>query len=157
MSYSSEQLEDIDYYYKLKKQYKKSQDNSISKIMSNDNLTIADKEFELKVMNKCINCKSDGGTVFEETSSYLKAYCGANTKCDFTINVEKGDQRILLPDLLEKLRLSLEDKNQLIQLKIKHAIGSIDDNDALNNLSCKRASPKITACASIKEKAYFSK
>ena len=65
MSYSSEQLEDIDYYYKLKKQYKKSQDNSISKIMSNDNLTIADKRVRVKeVMNKCINCKSDGGTVF---------------------------------------------------------------------------------------------
>ena len=156
MSYSSEQLEDIDYYYKLKKQYKKSQDNSISKIMSNDNLTIADKRVRVKeVMNKCINCKSDGGTVFEETSSYLKAYCGANTKCDFTINVEKGDQRILLPDLLEKLRLSLEDqKTELIQLKIKHAIGSIDDNDALEQFELqKERLQKIThACASIEEK-----
>lgn len=156
MSYSSEVLEEIDNYYKLKRQYKISHQNSIAKIMSNENLTIADKRVRVKeLMNKCINCKSDGGTIFEETPNYLKAYCGANSKCDLNIEVDKGDQKILLPELLEKLRLSLEDqKTELIKLKIKHAIGSIDDDVALEEFEIKRERlQKIThACSSIEEK-----
>lgn len=156
MSYSSEVLEEIDNYYKLKKQYKNSQQSSIAKIMSNENLTIADKRVRVKeLMNKCINCKSDGGTIFEETHNYLKAYCGANQKCDLNIDVDKGDQKILLPELLEKLRLSLEDqKTELIKLKIKHAIGSIDDDVALEEFEIKRERlQKIThVCSSIEEK-----
>jgi hypothetical protein len=156
MSYSSEQLEEIDYYYKLKKQYKTIQNNSIAKIMSNDNLTIADKRVRVKeLMNKCINCKSDGGTIFEETNNYLKAFCGASSKCELDIEIDKGNKKILLPDLLEKLRLSLEnEKTELIKLKIKHAIGSIDDDNALEQFETRREKlEKITrACSSIEEK-----
>lgn len=156
MSYSSQQLADFDNYYKLKKQYKDKQNAAISRIMSNNSLTIADKRVRVKeLVNKCVNCKQPGGTIFEETNTYLKAQCGAETKCDLDINVPKGEPVVLLPNLLEKIRDALErEKTILIQIKISHALGSISDEEALQEFETRRERLQqlTTASSSVEEK-----
>lgn len=140
----SEQLEkEIDDYYKLKHEYNQKQNVNIAKIMSNNNLTMADKRARVKEMKvskqKCIRCNKEGGTLFEESATELNAVCNAEPKCDFNIKVVKGDAVILLPELLSRLRLRLEkEKNALMVLKIKHALEMISDDEAVQQFDEKQ-------------------
>jgi hypothetical protein len=119
-------------------------------------LTIADKRTRVKELKgKCIKCKKEGGTSFEETNTRLHAVCQAEPKCDFEININKGEPIILLPDLLAQLRLRLEnEKSALMELKINHALGNVSDDDAIQMFDDKQELFKrlTIAVSSLEEK-----
>jgi hypothetical protein len=134
MVFSEQLLEDINKYYKLKSEYEKKQQSKIDKIMSNTSLTIADKRGRVKEMiNKCVKCKGNGGTIFEETATRLHAVCNAEPKCDLNMEIYKGEPVILLPDLLRALRLKIEkEKVKMIELKMNHAMELMNDDTAVS-------------------------
>lgn len=154
--FSDELLEEIENYYKLKREYIQKQNTSIAKITSNKGLTLADKRERVKELkNKCVKCKGSGGTIFEETSTRLHAVCNAEPKCDLNIDINKGEPVILLPELLNKIRLKLEnEKVKLMEIKIKHALETISDDEALQMFEEKNEKFRrlTTASASLEEK-----
>lgn len=120
----SQQQEDIDNYYKLKSEYVDK-----NGIVS----TVIQLPAEQRVNFKCIKCKRPGGTIFEETPHILHAVCGADPKCDLDMSVRKTGPVVLMPVLLGLLRNKLEaEKTKLIELKIKHALGSVSDDDVIS-------------------------
>lgn len=126
-------IDEIEQYYKLKRELKGKQDTAIRKVMSNQSLSRADKRERVKeILNACIRCKNPGGTIFEETSTYLSVMCGAPEKCDLQFVVQKGEPVVLLPDLMKIMRQKFEEeKTKMITLKIQHALGYISDEEAV--------------------------
>lgn len=156
MVFSEQLVKDIDKYYKLKNEYIRKNNDSVAKILSNQGLTIADKRERVKEIKKrCVKCKREGGTLFQETNTKLYAICQVEPKCDFIIDINKGDPIILLPDLLTQLRFRLEsEKTSLMELKINHALGTISDDDAIQMFDEKQEMFKrlTIATSSIEEK-----
>lgn len=133
MSQSEGLIEEVEQYYKLKRELKGKQDTAIRKVMSNQSLSRADKRERVKeILNVCIRCKNPGGTIFEETSTYLSVMCGAAEKCDLQFVVQKGEPVVLLPDLMKIIKQKFEEeKTKMITLKIQHALGYISDEEAV--------------------------
>lgn len=124
--------EDIDKYYKMKKEYMNQKKKSV-----------------------CVNCKKPGGTIFEESPTHLRAFCGADRKCGLSIDINKGNPVIQLPTLLTALREKLEkEKSKMIELKIKHAIGAVTDDIVIQQFDVGREQLRklTTASAAIEEK-----
>lgn len=126
----AQQETDIDAYYKLKSKYT----DKFGSLAAMTGIP-ADK----RTQYKCIQCKKSGGTIFEETADILRATCGAEPKCDLNFVVNKNGPVILMPTLLNALREKLErEKTNLIELKIKHALGSVTDDEVLQQFESGR-------------------
>ena len=132
MSRVKEQESAIDNFYKLKHAYDTKYTNDVSKIMNNVSLSDADKKERVKaIVRKCINCKRAGGTIFEISSTSLRARCDAEPRCNLNIEIDKGRPVIDAPYLLEILKDDLElHKSRLMSIKIQHALEMINDEEA---------------------------
>ena len=69
----------------------------------------------------------------------LHAECGAEVKCDLNITVAKSGAVILMPELFRLLHKRVEDvKTSLIELKIRHALGAVTDDDVVKQFAEER-------------------
>lgn len=122
--------DETDAYYKLKQEYAEK---------NGPFSAIAGLPAEKRTAHKCLRCRKPGGNVFIEDNSVLRVECGADQKCDINVTVNKQGQVILMPDLLRALQKKTEEvKTSLIELKIKHAIGSITDDDVIQRFDASR-------------------
>lgn len=81
---------DVLNYYKLKQSYQHNIDMKKYSIFQNKTLSSNEKRERLKkIVKKCINCKKEGGTVFDESNGMLKAKCNNVTQCDLNINIKR--------------------------------------------------------------------
>jgi len=132
MSRVKEQVTEIDNFYKIKNTYDTKYANDVTKIMNNSSLSESDKRERVKqIVRKCVNCKRAGGTIFEISSTTLRARCNAEPRCNLNIEIDKGQPVVQAPYLLENLKDDLEvQKSNLVSVKIQHALEMIDDEEA---------------------------
>lgn len=81
---------DVLSYYKLKQTYQHNIDMKKYSINQNKTLSSSEKRERLKnIVKKCVNCKKNGGTLFDESNGMLKAKCNSDTPCDLNINIKR--------------------------------------------------------------------
>ena len=84
----------LDQVEKAKIENKNLYDRKIKKKLDvlKDNKALTNKEKHLIFSDqkkKCILCKKDGGTLFEDKNNILSAYCGAQSKCKLDIKIQR--------------------------------------------------------------------
>jgi hypothetical protein len=127
-------LDQIRDFYILKKRYEKYKESTKKKIIESDNLIDVKKRLLAKTKFKCINCKNEGGTIFEINNTNLKAFCGNKvTPCDLNINISKKKFTNLKDDLL-----TIEDninikKKEIILSKLNYIFKYIEEDKAVEN------------------------
>ena len=120
LSDNEKYLEKIREFYILKKKYDKYKESIKKKIIDSDNPIQIKKQILAKTKYKCINCKNEGGTIFEITENNLKAYCGnINSPCNININIEKKKFSNLKEDLINIENIISQKKKEIIFLKKK--------------------------------------
>ena len=83
--------DDIDNYYKLKSAYEDKLARQKKRIFKNETLSKKDKRLKLQQLKKqCINCKQNGGTLFNTDGEQLTAICGASEPCKLDIVIQRG-------------------------------------------------------------------
>lgn len=117
----SSQEQEQEAYYKLKQDY-----TDKNNLLPGAVIGMSEAK---RANTKCTACRRNGGVIFTETGDMLQAKCGADPACSLSISVKKDAQVVMIPWLLDSLRKRLEqEKTKLIQMKIQHALGSIDDD-----------------------------
>ena len=118
-------LEQLNEYYKLKKNYEESIENQKNIILYGQQykkLSIREKRYEYqKIKHKCINCKRPVGSVFsvkydnENMTRVLTAKCGDKVNpCPFNIIIQLGyfeNYSIVIKEIEDLIK---HDKNQII-------------------------------------------
>lgn len=133
----------INEYYKLKNKYETDILKQKKKIISNSNYSLKEKRREYKkLINKCINCKKPGGTIFttkydeESRTRILSAVCGVIADpCYLDIKINAGSFENV-ETVLKELENTIKDyKNKIINDKNKLLFGYITSEQALENFS----------------------
>tara|TARA_B100001093_G_scaffold496100_1_gene541328 strand:+ start:862 stop:1644 length:783 start_codon:yes stop_codon:yes gene_type:complete len=125
--------EAITQYYKLKEEYEDKINQNKLKIINNPILTLNEKEKKFKQIKKyCINCKSEGGTIFSNKDGILKAKCGNLSKpCGLNIEIKKG-KYVLSDDLVNNLQKKINNiKIEIIKIKLDFLFNYISESEAL--------------------------
>jgi hypothetical protein len=118
-------------YYKLKEKYEITLQKQKQKIMDTE-LSKKEKQARFKRLKiKCINCKKDGGTIFTNKNSTLKAVCGSEEPCNLNIELFKSN----CIDKQEELRLYADDLNKyktsIIMTKLDFLFGYSSEAETL--------------------------
>lgn len=117
----STQENETDAYYKLKSEYAEK-NNVLPGLLAN-------MPEGMRATHKCSKCRRQGGVVFQENAGELRATCGADPKCDLNMSVARTERVVMLPWLLSTLQARMEkEKTKLIELKIRHALGNVEDD-----------------------------
>lgn len=125
--------EAITQYYKLKEAYEDKINQNKLKIINNPVLTLNEKEKKFKQIKKhCINCKSEGGTIFSNKDGILRARCGNLSKpCGLNIEIKKG-KYILSDYLVNNLQNKINNiKIEIIKVKLDFLFNYISESEAL--------------------------
>ena len=79
-------------YYKLKSKYDSVYQKKVADLRKNKEYSTQQKRDKLaEFKNKCISCKSLGGTIFSQDGNILIAHCGSTHKpCKLNIRLQKG-------------------------------------------------------------------
>ena len=134
LSDNEKYLEKIREFYILKKKYDKYKESIKKKIIDSDNPIQIKKQILAKTKYKCINCKNEGGTVFEITENNLKAYCGnINSPCNININIEKKKFSNLKEDLINIENIISQKKKEIIFSKLNYLFKYIEEDKAVEN------------------------
>ena len=134
LSDNEKYLEKIREFYILKKKYEKYKKSIKKKIIDSDNPIQIKKQILAKTKYKCINCKNEGGTVFEITENNLKAYCGnINSPCNININIEKKKFSNLKEDLINIENIISQKKKDIIFSKLNYLFKYIEEDKAVEN------------------------
>lgn len=85
-------IEAIKEYYTLKKNYDLEINRKRKPIIRDTSLSILEKKKRIsKIQKKCINCKKQGGTIFSNKDSILRAVCGnTESPCNLNIEINRG-------------------------------------------------------------------
>ena len=127
-------LDQLRDFYILKKRYEKYKENIKKKIILSDNLIHVKKQLLAKTKFKCINCKNEGGTIFEINNNTLKAFCGNKVSpCDLNINITKKKFTNLKDDLLTIENNINEKKKEIILSKLNYIFKYIEEDKAVEN------------------------
>ncbi len=109
-------------YYKLKALYEDNINKQKQTILKSKTLSKSGKRNRFLLLKySCINCKKEGGTVFENKNGTLKAVCGHTEKpCKLNIEINKGKYANILD--LETYYLNLIEtvKTEIIQTKLNY-------------------------------------
>jgi hypothetical protein len=133
----------INEYYKLKSKYENANLKNKKKILNNNDLSLKDKKAEYKkLVNKCINCKRPGGTIFttkyndELRTRELNAVCGVVADpCYLDIKIHAGYFENI-SDVLKEMENNIKEaKNKVIDDKNKLLFGFITTEQALSRFS----------------------
>ena len=127
-------LEEIKEYYELKKKFAKQQEVYKSKIINSIDSIENKKKLYAKKKYICISCKKEGGTIFNESSTMLKATCG-NIKepCDLNIEIVKMKQQMLDDEFIDINNKIKDIKNKIISTKMDVIFNYIDEDKAVEN------------------------
>jgi hypothetical protein len=129
----AQMIEEINKYYKDKKDYEETITHEKKKLLKNDSLSTVDKRKRLKQMAfKCIKCKQKGGMIFTNENHILKAVCGSTTPCKYNIEINKG-KYTNLREILDIDSMIIDGiKEDIIYIKLKFLFKFIDQSEALN-------------------------
>ena len=109
----------INEYYKLKQKYDAQVHKKTDIIRNNTELTSREKHLlYTEQKKKCIVCKKDGGTIFEDKNNILSAICGAKSRCSLDIKIQRTKYSNLMRDVEFLKTLILESRKNIIQNKL---------------------------------------
>ena len=115
-------MDAITKYYKLKALYEDKINKQKQTILKSESLSKKGKRNRFLLLKyACINCKQEGGTIFENKKGTLKAVCGHTEKpCKLYIEINKGNYANILD--LETYYLNLIEtvKTEIIQTKLNY-------------------------------------
>ena len=119
-------------YYKLKQKYDESNNSQKEKIIKNKSLSDKEKRQKFKQLKeRCINCKSFGGTIFSNEGRTLRAVCGSSTPCTLNIEIHKG-RYMNIREVGEKYLNEINNlKVQIIETKLNLLFGYTEEAEVL--------------------------
>lgn len=123
-------LDEIEYYYKLKKKYDMQKSSYINKLITSEdtNYEVKKKLFS-KFKTKCVNCGKDGGTIFKETNVMLHAVCGNTLKpCNLNLKIVKLNSVYLDKELINVSKKMRHLKELIISTKLDYIFKYIDED-----------------------------
>ena len=141
-TFSSSQVnmeKEINDFYKLKAKYDEKISKIKQKIKNKNTLTKKDKQKEFRnIQFKCVNCNRQGGTLFEIKKNKLSALCGASSKCDLNISIDKKTYyniRNEKADVEEEINLL---KIYIIKTKLDFLFNYIEESEAIKEFSIQK-------------------
>ena len=124
---------DLKEYYKLKTKYEDLKQKKVTELIGNKIIDYNEKKQILsKYKPKCINCKSNGGTIFTETPDLLRATCGNSSK---PCNLDLAIKRKKFAQINNKLIVASSDivnsKKNIISTKLDYLFNYIEEEKAV--------------------------
>lgn len=125
-------LEDLNKYYQTKSNYDNYK-NKIKAQILKQNLRETEKKKEFSKLNfKCINCKNQGGTIFNENKDTLHMICGNLEKpCNLNLKIKKKNYINLRDELLNIKNLIYNIKKKILIIKLNVLFNYITEEKAL--------------------------
>ena len=129
----NEYQKNLDNFYKLKNKYHEKINREKQKLISNTELSKKEKRLQfMETVNKCINCKNKGGTIFEINKDYYKITCG-NTEnpCNLNVYFKRQQKELLNERILEYIKIISDIKNNIIKIKLDYILGFITEEESI--------------------------
>ena len=126
-------IKEMNDYYKLKQKYDNQITSMKNTILKNDDLSKKDKRRRFQQLKvKCILCRNQGGTLFENKKGVLRAVCGNTAApCNLNIIVKKG-QYVNIQEMDEDFLRQIESlKRDIIEIKLKLLFNIIKEEESL--------------------------
>ena len=125
-------LEDLNKYYQTKNNYENYKNKFKTQILKQD-LTESEKKKQFSKLNfKCINCKNQGGTIFNETKNTLHMTCGNITKpCSLNLKIIKKNYINLKDELIHIKNSIYNIKKKILIIKLNVLFNYITEDKAL--------------------------
>ena len=136
-SENAEFLEKLEEYYKLKNDYDMNLQTKKNSILKDDSLTMKEKQDKYnKLKLRCINCKQNVGTIFENNEGVLSAVCGDKTKpCNLNIKIFRG-KFLNLDVLIDTFQGGVDDtKEDIIKTKLDLLFGYENENNTVKKFN----------------------
>lgn len=127
-------LDEVNYYYNLKKKYNKQIENIKNKIILSDKSIEEKKKIYAKQKYKCINCGKLGGSIFNESKKFLKATCGnIEEPCSLKIEIVKITP-IMIDEQIIKISNTIKNiKDNIVLTKLDFLFNYIEEDVAVEN------------------------
>lgn len=137
---SSEILEAIDQYYKLKDKYESKITKDKQKILSITGLSKKEKHARYaRVKKLCVNCNRDGGTLFSNKNRVLKAICGVTSSpCKLDIEIQLGEYDSKLNILNYNKQYKNQSELDIIKIKLDLLFKFIEESEAVDQYQNKK-------------------
>lgn len=127
-------LEEVKKFYILKKRYEKYKESVKKKIIDSDNSIQVKKQLLAKTKFKCINCKNEGGTIFQIDESSLKVFCGNKSNpCNIDLNISRKKFTNLKENLINVENEINQKKKEIIISKLNYIFKYIEEDKAVEN------------------------
>lgn len=129
----NEYQKNLDNFYKLKNKYYEKINREKEKLIANTYLSKKEKQIQfMETVNKCINCKNKGGTIFQINKDYYKVTCG-NTEnpCNLNIYFKRQQKELLNESILKYIKIISDIKNNIIKIKLDYILGFITQEDSI--------------------------
>ena len=127
----------INNYYKLKKQYEKPYNKFINDLLKNEELNNNEKKIKVsEYKNKCVNCKSLGGTIFNKQGNNLIVYCGnQDNPCKLNIHLQRGHYDNIY-NILDNINQNINhNKIETIKTKYNFLFGFTNEETTIKNFN----------------------
>ena len=126
-------LEEVKKYYTTKNNYENYKNKFKSKIFKNKELNIQEKKKEFaKLKFKCINCKKEGGTIFNETTDTLHMMCGNIAKpCNLNLKIIKKSYFNLNYEIQNLKNIIYNIKKNILVIKLNLLFNYITEDKAI--------------------------
>jgi hypothetical protein len=137
---SSEILEAIDQYYKLKDKYEMKLNKEKEKILSISGLSNKEKQARYsRVKKRCVNCNRDGGTIFSNKNRILKAICGVSSSpCKLDIEIQLGEYDSKLNIFKYDKQYKEQSELDIIKVKLNLLFNFIEESEAVEQYQNKK-------------------
>ena len=131
---SEKYLEELKEFYILKKKYEKYKESIKKKLIDSDNSMQVKKQLLAKTKFKCINCKKEGGTIFQIDESNLKVFCGNKSNpCNINLNISRQKFTNLKVDIINVENEINQKKREIIISKLNYIFKYIEEDKAVEN------------------------
>ena len=141
-SLSSSQVnmeKEVNNFYKLKAKYNEKISKIKQKVKNKNTLTKKDKQKEFRnIQFKCVNCNRPGGTLFEIKKNKLSALCGASSKCDLNISIDKKTYYNIRNEKAEVEEQINVLKTDIIKTKLDFLFNYIEESEAIKEFSIQK-------------------
>lgn len=126
-------LADLNTYYLTKNNYEIYKNKLKNNILNKHDLNIEDKKKEFsKLKFKCINCKKDGGTIFNETTDILHMTCGnISNPCKIDLKIERNKYLNLENEILFLKYKLYNIKKSILLIKLNLLFNYISEDKAV--------------------------
>ena len=131
---SSDILEAIERYYKLKDNYEMKLNKEKQKILSITGLSNKEKHARYaRVKKPCVNCNRPGGTIFSNKNRILKAICGVtHSPCKLDIEIQLGEYDSKLNILNYNKKYKEQSEMDIIRIKLNLLFNFIEESEAVD-------------------------